>query len=123
MVSSSRLPSLVHWSARVTSLLLLGLVIAIVVGQGGPPNIFRQPPPVELEFAAMSLMLLGLVIGWMREWLGGLLVLVGLAAFNAVELAVNGRPALGAFPLFAIPGTLFLVSALLRPNRNSPRSM
>ena len=71
----------------------------------------------------MSLMLLGLVIGWMREWLGGLLVLVGLAAFNAVELAVNGRPALGAFPLFAIPGTLFLVSALLRPNRNSPRSM
>jgi hypothetical protein len=34
---------------------------------------------------------------------------LGLAAFNAVELAVNGRPALGAFPLFAVPGGLFLL--------------
>ena len=58
-------------------------------------------------------MLLGLVVGWAREGLGGLLVLAGLAAFNAVELAVNGRPALGAFPLFAVPGLLFLLSALL----------
>jgi hypothetical protein len=49
-----------------------------------------------------------------REGFGGLLVLFGLAAFNSVELAVNGRPALGAFPLFAVAGVLFLLSALLR---------
>jgi len=97
---------------------LFGLVIVIVIGQGGPPNIFRQPTPVQLEFAALGLMLLGLVIGWVREGLGGLLVLLGLVAFNTVELVVNGRPALGAFPgafpLFALPGALFLLSALLR---------
>ena len=29
-------------------------------------------------------------------------------------LAVNGRPALGAFPWFAVPSVLFLLSALLR---------
>jgi hypothetical protein len=62
----------------------------------------------------MGLMLLGLVIGWVREGLGGLLVLLGLAAFNNVELAVNGRTALGAYPLFAVPGALFVLSALLR---------
>src|SRR5271165_2225306 len=114
IVPKSPLPRFVHWSARVTSLLLLGLVIFIVIGQGGPPNIFRQPTPVQLEFAAMGLMLLGLVVGWVREGLGGLLVLLGLAAFNAVELTVNGRPARGAFPLFAVPGVLFLLCALLR---------
>jgi hypothetical protein len=59
-------------------------------------------------------MLLGLVIGWLHEGLGGLLVLLGLAAFNTVELTVNGLPALGAFPLFFVPGALFLLSALLR---------
>jgi hypothetical protein len=111
--SASR-PRLVHWSARVTSLLLLGLVIATVNGHGGPPNVFGQPTPVQFEFAAMGLMLLGLLIGWVREGFGGLLVMLGLAAFNIVELAVNGRPALGAFPLFAVPGVLFLLSALLR---------
>ena len=114
IVSPSPLLLLVRWAARVTGLLLIGLVGIIVIGHGGPPNVFRQPSPVQLEFAALGLMLLGLVVGWAREGLGGLLVLLGLAAFNAVELAVNGRPALGAFPLFAVPGALFLLSALLR---------
>jgi peptidoglycan/LPS O-acetylase OafA/YrhL len=108
---------LVHWSARVTSLLLLGLVIVIFIGHGGPHNTFRQPTRVQLEFAALGFMLLGLVVGWVREGLGGLLVLLGLAALNAVELTVNGRLALGAFPLFAIPGALFLLSALLLRRR------
>jgi len=116
--SSSPLPPIVHWSARVTSLLLFGLVIVFVIGHGGPPNIIRQPTPVQLEFAALGLMLLGLVIAWAREGFGGLLVLLGLAAFNTVELTVNGRPALGAFPLFAVPGALFLLSALLRRRGN-----
>jgi hypothetical protein len=93
---------------------MLGLVGAMVIGHGGPPNVLSQPTPVQLEFAAMGLMLLGLLIGWVREGFGGLLVIVGLAAFNIVELAVNGRPARGAFPLFAVPGVLFLLSALLR---------
>jgi hypothetical protein len=112
-VSSSPLLLLVRWAARVTGLLLIGLVVVIVIGEGGPPNVFRQPSSVQLEFAALGLMLLGLVVGWAREGLGGLLVLLGLAAFNAVEMAVNGRPARGAFPLFAVPGVLFLLSALL----------
>jgi hypothetical protein len=114
IVSFAYLPRIIYWSACVTSLLLLGLVITIVIGHGGPPNILSQPTPVQLEFAALGLMLVGLVIGWVREGLGGVLVLIGLAGFNAVELAVNGRPALGAFPLFAVPGALFLLSALLR---------
>lgn len=91
--------SLLHWSGRVTSLLLFGLVMVIVIGHGGPPNVFGQPTPVEIEFAAIGLMLLGLVIGWLHEGLGGLLILLGLAAFNIVELAVNRRPASAAFPL------------------------
>jgi hypothetical protein len=93
---------------------LLGLVSVLVIGHGGLPNVVRQPRPVQLEFAALGLMLLGLVLGWQWEGLGGQLVLLGLAAFDAVELAVNGRPALGALPLFAVPGVLFLLSALLR---------
>jgi hypothetical protein len=113
-VWSPPLPRLVRWSARVTSLLLLGLVLAIVIGHGGPPNVLGQPTPVQLEFAAMGLMLFGLLLGWIREGVGGLLLIIGLAALSIVELVVNGRPALGAFPLFAVPGVLFLLSALLR---------
>jgi hypothetical protein len=101
---------------------MLGLVIAIVIGNGGLPNVLDQPRPVQLEFAAMGLMLLGLVIGWVREGIGGLLVMLGLGAFNIVELVVNGRPALGAFPLFAVPGVLFLLSAALRWRNEQSRA-
>jgi hypothetical protein len=66
-----------------------------------------------MGITSLALMLLGLVVGWLREGLGGLLVLLGLSAFNAVELVVNGVPARGAFPLFAVPGVLFLVSGLM----------
>src|SRR5262245_56862858 len=108
VVSPLPVRPLVRWAARVTSLLLFGLVAAFVIGDGGPPNIFRQPAPVQLQLAALGLMLLGFAVGWVREGLGGVLVLLGLAVINAVQLTVNGRPAPGAFPLFAVPGVLFL---------------
>jgi hypothetical protein len=117
-IISSPLRNLVRWSARLTSLLLLGLVSVFVIGHRGLPDIFRQPTPVQFEFAALGLMLLGLVIGWLREGIGGLLVVLGLVAFNIVEFAASGRPALGAFPLFAVPGVLFLLSALLQRRDN-----
>jgi hypothetical protein len=110
----SQLSRIVHWSARLTSLLLFGLVAFFVVGHGGLPDITSQPTPVQLEFAAMGLMLLGFVIGWVFEVLGGLLVLLGLVMFNIVELTFNGRLAGQAIPLFAVPGVLFLLSALLQ---------
>jgi len=113
---------LVAWTARITGLFLLGLVIVIFVGEGGPPNVFRQPPSVQLEFASLALILIGLVVGWVREGFGGFLVLLGLVAFNAVELTVNGRLALGAFPLLALPGVLFLLSARLRRSYKTPPS-
>jgi hypothetical protein len=57
-------------SAYKDGAVLFGLVIVVVVGQGGPPNIWRQPTPVQLELAALGLMLLGLVLGWVREGRG-----------------------------------------------------
>jgi hypothetical protein len=42
------------------------------------------------------------VVGWVREGLGGLLVLLGLAAFNSVKRVVNGRLAGGAFPTLSL---------------------
>ena len=102
------LPAL-RWSARVTGLLLVGLVLIIIVGEG-PPNPFRQPPPVQIEFLGMFLMVVGFLAGWRWEAIGGLLAMTGFALFAATELIVNGRPPGGAIPLFAIPGVLYLLS-------------
>jgi hypothetical protein len=101
-----------RWTARVTSLLLFGIVMLFLFAEGGPPNVFKQIRPVQLELTALGLVMLGFIVGWVREGLGGSMVLLGVAAFQAVELSVNGR--VMPFLLFVvIPGILFVLSALL----------
>jgi hypothetical protein len=98
-----------RWLARITGLILVGLVLLFVVGEG-PPNPVWQPFSVQLEFLAMFLMLAGFLLGWRWEAAGGILAVVGFAIFFATEMVVNGRPPGRAMPLFAIPGVLFLAS-------------
>ena len=42
-----------RWLARITGLILAGLVLLFVVGEG-PPNPVRQPFSVQLEFLGCS---------------------------------------------------------------------
>ena len=98
-----------RWLARITGLILAGLVLLFVVGEG-PPNPVRQPFSVQLEFLAMFLMLAGFLLGWRWEAVGGIVAVAGFAIFFATEMVVNGRPPGRAIPLFAIPGLLFFAS-------------
>lgn len=102
-----------RWAARITGLLLVGLVITFAVGEG-PPNVFRQPLPVTVEFIGMGLMLAGFLIGWRWEAMGGATSIAGFAIFAATELIVNRHLPGFAICLFVVPGLLFLASSGLR---------
>ena len=110
-----------RWLARITGLMLAGLGLFFVVGEG-PPHPVRQPISVQLEFLAMLLMLAGFLLGWRWEAAGGILAVVGFAVFFATEMVVNGRQPGRAIPLFAIPGVLFLATAGVAALRRSQRS-
>ena len=112
-LSVRRLRLLTQWLARLWALALVLLVLAFAVGEGGPPNPFRQPPAVATQLLLMLAMTLGLMIGWRWEVTGGLATLLSWVAFNVVNHAVSGRWAGGAFPLFAVPPVLYLAHALL----------
>ena len=101
----------VRWAARISGLALVGLVLLFWIGEGGPANILRLPMPVLLEFAGTLLMLTGFLAGWRWPALGGVTAVTGFALFLATEMAVNGKPPGGPFPLFLIPGVLLLISA------------
>jgi hypothetical protein len=98
-----------RWSARITGLLLVALVLLIAAGEG-VFNPLKAPAPVQVESVALILILVGFLVGWRSERLGALLALVGFAVFTATELAVNGKPPGGAIPLMAVPGILYLAS-------------
>jgi hypothetical protein len=95
------------WIARAGAIFMFGFFSLFAVGEGLPP-LLQLPLPVQLEFAALALIFIGYALGWRHPAAGGTVALSGVVAFNAVELAVNGKLAGGYFLLFAIPGLLYL---------------
>lgn len=99
-----------RWSARISGLLLFGLVAVIVIGHGGLPNVLEQPVRVQLEFLAMGLSVAGFLVGCRSDGWGALLTLGGFGLFCAVEMVINHRLPGQAIPYFTIPGILYLLS-------------
>jgi hypothetical protein len=87
------------------------MVLLFAVGEG-PPNPFRQPPNVEVEFFAMFCMVVGFLAGWRWEAAGGLLAIGGFTLFAAAESVAHGKPPHGAILLFALPGLLYVAGSI-----------
>jgi len=112
MSNQAILASSLRWLARVAATALV-LFVATFVFFEGFPNPLSQPLRVQIELYALLLMIGGMIAGWRWEFFGGSTILVGLLMMNVVELTGNNRFAGGAFPLFAIPGLLFLAYAFV----------
>ena len=68
-----------RWSARITGLLLAGMVLLFMIGEG-PPNPWNQPPRVQVEFLGMALMVAGFLAGWRWAGAGGSWPLLALSS-------------------------------------------
>jgi len=101
-----------RWMARVLGSVLVFTCVMIAIGQG-IPNPWTQPVAVQIGFLALALILSGMLAGWRWELPGGIVSLIGWSLF--VGSVMKGtRPITGFVAALALPGTLFLVSALLK---------
>jgi len=71
-------------TARVLGTLLLALYGFFVLGEG-LPAFFAQPAGVQVNFAALVLMMLGFVIGWKREGAAAILICSGWTLWHISE--------------------------------------
>ena len=115
MSPNNNAASVLRLIARVSSvaslLLLSAFVVGDVRGDGGAPT--------ASEWIGLALfpggIIIGLALAWWRELLGGAITLLSLVGFYAWHvLTSGGLPAGPYFLLFAAPGLLFLVAALLK---------
>lgn len=109
--------TLLRWGGRVSSSLLLGLILVVVIGHGGPPAFLVQPPPVQVEMVAMLTISGGFILGWKWEGCAAALILSGFATFTLVEIVVNGSHPGGVMTLSGLPGVLFLLSSFMKVHR------
>jgi hypothetical protein len=102
-----------RWTARVSSAVLVGIVLLIFVGEGFNP--LRLKGIELIQMALFWTACAGMVVAWRWPVVGGALSLGGMILFLAVESAVTGRLPRGSFfYLMLLPGILFLLSTLVR---------
>jgi hypothetical protein len=102
-----------HWTARVLSLLSIGIILLFFIGEGfNPARVTAGEWALMLCFP-LSVMI-GMLVAWRHEALGGLIAMGGLLGFYLVHaaLAQGHLPRGWAYVVFASPGFLFLLSAL-----------
>ena len=100
--------AILRWVARVWSVAAVGLLCAFLFGEGLPPLTVRS---VLFPFGVM----LGLILAWWFERIGGLLAAVCMLLFYALHyLSCDGFPKGYAFLLVSAPSVVFLLSGFLR---------
>ncbi len=112
---------IVRWLARFLSAIIALIILIIFIGEvAGSESL--TPPNLSFIEIVMGLFFfitwLGLIVGWKKEKLGGWMIILGMAAFYALQFLDSGSFPSGLFFLYMlIPGILYLVSE--RMNREA----
>jgi len=100
----------IRWTGRVLATLCF-LLLAFMFAFEGLPNIFRHGAAEALRSLALVVTLVGFVLGWFWELVGGVLVVGGMILFYIFSLlGAGGLPRSPYFLALLVPGVLFLVS-------------
>ena len=101
----------VRWTARLLSLLSIGVLLLFMIGEGFNPLHLAPREFLLCVFFPIGV-LLGMGLAWRWEALGGALTILSVAAFYGIHWLGSGRFPSGVFfALFASPGLFFLLAA------------
>jgi hypothetical protein len=119
--STNSTATVVQWTARLLSLVSLGFVLMLAIGEGASP-LHAGPRDWARDWALGICFPFsvcgGMILAWWRPAWGGALTVAGLLGFYAVHFAIsNALPRGPWFVIFASPGFFFLLSAWLKCHR------
>lgn len=107
----------VRWTARISSILFIGVFMLMFVGEGFDPAKVRPLEWLMLFFGPFGLML-GMILGWWKEGLGGAITILSL--FISLLVGDYSGSGGGYMLICASPGFLFLLSWLLSKTMETP---
>jgi hypothetical protein len=105
--NSSRLVTVLRWVARILSILFIGFILLLLIGEVLFPHaeaVFQVRDIIAMIFFPIGVVV-GLILAWRKELLGGLVAVGSLAAFYVTLFLFDGRFPRGPFfLLLASPG-------------------
>ncbi len=108
--------NIIRWLARLASLVSVGLIALFATSGSNPPSAFEW---LLLAFFPLGVVV-GMLIAWRREVVGGSISCISLTVFHVLMLVRDGHvPATPWFVIFTLPAIVLLVVGLLdaRPPR------
>jgi hypothetical protein len=103
---------ILRWIARILALLFIAFILVMFIGEGGTWSQPKNLPLGVRDYGLLSLFglyVIGLIIGWWREGLGGLISLVFIVALIVILLS-EGDYQLTYFYIMLLPDILYLLS-------------
>lgn len=108
-VTKMNLGNMTFWTARILGLMLAGLVLLFLIGNGIAPSMLT--PATAIMMIVFLASAIGMLVIWRSQLVGGLMVIGGMSMFYFTELATAGHfPGGWVLPLCFVPGALALVS-------------
>ena len=112
--------SVVRWTARALGTFIAGMLLLFMIGEHYNPFTMRPFDAVHTMFMPVAV-LVGLLLAWRWELLGGAVATGGMIGWYALLFARSGQLGAGWAPLLiTLPGLLFILSWLLRRRTNVP---
>ena len=108
--------TVVRWTARIIGTLLLLLMAVFAIGEGVPNPSILSPREILL-FAALAMMILGQIVAFRWEGIGGILILSGFAFFSIVNHRISLNVVFGPWLL---TGLLYLGCWWMKRRAASP---
>lgn len=103
------LTRLVRWTARIWSIVSIGLMLTLLVGEGFNPTHITPTEWLGLLFFPVGISV-GMILAWWREGFGGIITVGSLFAFYVIDFVTTSTLPKGwAWLAFAAPGFLFLL--------------
>jgi hypothetical protein len=100
--------SALRWLARGGSVLVAVLFVGLWWHQ--PPRLGVLPPKLLAQLLLMTAAVLGLLLGWWRERLGGAIAAVGFVGYLVLEgIARHRFPLIPPLFVMLLPALLYLV--------------
>lgn len=98
-----------RWLARLLSAMSIGIILMFAFGEPGAPSAREW---LMLAFFPIG-MVVGLMVGWWRELMGGLITIGSLSVFYGLMMMHTQRfPPGPYFAILASPGMLFVIVGL-----------
>ncbi|MDT3739111.1 MAG: hypothetical protein RO257_06360 [Candidatus Kapabacteria bacterium] len=114
--SADSIGRVIQWIARSFSILAIFVILIFVVGEGFNPFKFTSEE-LLLSIFFPVFTLIGLIVAWKYELIGGLISVAGLVLFYIFHQIISQDfPEGWAFLVFTAPAFLFILYAALHKN-------